>query len=233
VSQYISTYYDLESCAEAVRNGRHRELVGGLWEQIGQLQFDYIRNRGLTPDVYVLDVGCGCLRGGVHFIDFLDAGHYFGIDISQDLMDAGYDVELGKLDLQHKLPRENLSCNGTFDATQFRVVFDVAIAQSLFTHLPLNHIKLCLSNLAEVVHAGGILYATYWRSTNEQDWPQPITHPPAKIVTYPDRNSYHYCDRDLEYCTENLPWKCDIVGGWDHPRGQSMAIFTRLHDPSS
>ena len=28
----------------------------------------------------LIDIGCGALRGGVHFVRHLDPGHYFGMD---------------------------------------------------------------------------------------------------------------------------------------------------------
>ena len=46
----------------------HREQVGGLWDEIGALQIDFLRAQGLRPGDTLLDVGCGCLRGGVHFV---------------------------------------------------------------------------------------------------------------------------------------------------------------------
>ncbi len=38
--------------------------VGGLWDEIGQLQFDFLRAKGLLPRHKLLDFGCGSLRGG-------------------------------------------------------------------------------------------------------------------------------------------------------------------------
>jgi len=56
----------------------HWGAVGGLWREIGQLQFRLMVDEGLTPRHRLLDVGCGSMRGGVHFIRHLDAGHYVG-----------------------------------------------------------------------------------------------------------------------------------------------------------
>ncbi len=36
----------------------------------------------------MLDIGCGNLRAGWRFIDYLEAGHYYGIDISPDILMA-------------------------------------------------------------------------------------------------------------------------------------------------
>ena len=46
-------------------------------------------HQGLIPQSKVLDIGCGCLRGGYWFIHFLDRGGYFGIDPNEKLVNAG------------------------------------------------------------------------------------------------------------------------------------------------
>ena len=74
----------------------HREEVGGLWDKIGKLQFNFLKKMGLKPEYYFLDVACGSLRGGIHFIDYLESGHYFGIDKDKELLEAGKNFELRK-----------------------------------------------------------------------------------------------------------------------------------------
>ena len=44
----------------------HREYVGGLWDEMGKLQFDFMVSQGLSPEHTMLDIACGALRGGVH-----------------------------------------------------------------------------------------------------------------------------------------------------------------------
>ena len=60
----------------------HRAAVGGRWEEIGRLQFDFLVRQGLMPEHFFLDVGCGSWRGGVHFVDYLLSHRYFGVDVS-------------------------------------------------------------------------------------------------------------------------------------------------------
>jgi 2-polyprenyl-3-methyl-5-hydroxy-6-metoxy-1,4-benzoquinol methylase len=111
----------------------HRNAVGGMWEEIWKLQFDFLVNQGLKPEMKLLDVGCGSLRGGVHFIQYLNTGNYYGIDINQNLIKAGYEKELDH-QLQAKCPQGNLLVNGEFKASLLKVQFEFAIAQSVFTH---------------------------------------------------------------------------------------------------
>lgn len=225
---HISRYYDTDYIKERVRQGTHRGVVGGMWDEIGELQFNYVKEHGLTPNMRFLDVGCGCLRGGLHFINYLDTGCYYGIDLSQELMDAGYNTELSQVGLQGKLPRKNLHCTGVFDADHFGVSFDKALALSVFTHLSLNHIKLCLTRLAEVMKPGGQFFATIFNSPRDHDWSQRLLHTPGNVTTYPDRDPFHYHLDDLKLCCRGLPWELQRLESWNHPRDQWMAIFVRI-----
>src|SRR3989449_5135255 len=90
----ISRYYDKVALEAEVQAGRHREAVGGLWDEIGQLQIDFLVSQGLMPHHRLLDIGCGSLRGGVKMIRYLDVGHYAGVDLHESLINAGYEIEL-------------------------------------------------------------------------------------------------------------------------------------------
>jgi hypothetical protein len=99
-----SIYSDVGLIALLMKENRHRDVVGGLWEEVGKLQFDflcYIVANGPRHDAYLLDIGCGCFRGGIYFAEYLDVGHYFGVDMHRSRLDAGYDIELAARGLQH------------------------------------------------------------------------------------------------------------------------------------
>ena len=140
--------------------GEHRAWVGGKWEEIGRLQLDFLVDQGLQPDDKFVDVGCGSLRAGRHLVDYLEPRNYFGIDVNTQLIAAGYDVELDDR-LRARLPSSNLRATDRFDA-DFGVRFDMGIAQSLFTHLPLNHVRLCMFRIAKVMRPGARFYATFF-----------------------------------------------------------------------
>src|SRR5919201_1815322 len=74
----------------------HRRSIGNfrLWDRLGRLQFDYLVERGLAPHDYFLDIGCGPLRGGVHFIRYLELGRYYGVDKNAPVLDEARRVEL-------------------------------------------------------------------------------------------------------------------------------------------
>ena len=59
----------------------HRGYVGGMWEEIGKVQIDFMVGRGLKPSDVFVDVACGSLRAGRHFISYLDPANYLGLDV--------------------------------------------------------------------------------------------------------------------------------------------------------
>src|SRR5699024_2954285 len=145
--------------SQDVAKKQHRTYVGGRWEEAATHQHDFLTEQGLKPDHKFLDVACGSFRAGRRLIDYLDPGNYFGVDINHDLLSIGYDSELTD-EQRSRLPVENLRVTDRFDC-DFGVEFDMAIAQSLFTHVSLNHIRLCMYRVAKVMKPGGKFYATF------------------------------------------------------------------------
>lgn len=223
----VSGYYDLDRTRQAVEAGAHRGLVGGLWDEIGLLARDLVIAEGLTPGMRFLDIGCGCLRVGVHLVEYLDAGNYFGTDLSDELLSAGYERELGPLGLGPKLPRSNLLCDHEFNFDRFEGAprFDMALAQSVFTHLPLNHLRLCLEKLAPAMSPGGRFFATIFHCPDDSHWARPIHHQPGGITTYPARDPYHHRFDDLAHCARGLGWELAEPRDWNHPRNQALVVF--------
>lgn len=220
--------YDRELLSKELAAGAHREFVGGLWDEIGELQFEFMKSKGLMPGMKLLDIGCGCLRGGIWFIRYLDTGNYYGVDINKSLLDAAWNIELPNATLSEKVPKTNLLLEPRFNFKNFNIIFDRAIALSLFTHLPLNHIRLCLMMLAQSMKTGGEFYASFFECNEKEDFSKPITHEPGGIVTYTENDPYHYLQRDMEYCAAGLPWETEYIGNWGHPRGQKMMCYRRV-----
>src|SRR5438067_3875465 len=132
------------------------------WDYLGKLQLDYLVERGLEPGHHLLDVGCGPLRAGVHFIRYLEPGHYAGVDIRPELLEAARTVELPRHGLEAKEPL--LLASDHFEFGKLGQTFDYAIAQSVFTHLPLNSIIRCLVEMSRVLNPGGRFYATIYEN---------------------------------------------------------------------
>lgn len=222
-----NAYYNTAQIVGEVSQNRHRELVGGMWDEIGKLQFEFLRAQGLTPSAKLIDIGCGCLRGGVYFVDFLDPGNYYGVDISEELLNAGYDLELKSRGLQHKLPRANLVADGEFQFTKFSAAFDVGFAQSLFSHLPAGLVRQCLSRLAPSMAPGGRLFGTFFIVPDDHLVGKPCERPHG-IQTFDHKDPYHYRVAQIEQLCEGLAWRPFVIGDWGHPREQHMVLFQPL-----
>lgn len=215
-------YAELTFDAQDIARGKHRHLVGRAWDVLGPLQIDFLREQGLLPEHRFLDVGCGGFRAGRHLVDYLEPGHYYGIDIGHDVMRAGYDHELTD-DQRARLPIGNLRMTDRFDA-DFGVRFDMAIAQSLFAHINLNRVRLCLHRVAKVMPPGARFFVTF----NERRPKYPVDG--VKNAMYTERNVFWYYRRDMRWAAKETPWTLRYLGDWGHPRDQKMLEFTRRAD---
>lgn len=218
--------YGRELSDEEIAAGRHRELAGGLWDELGRLQLDYLVGEGLRPGHRLLDVGCGCLRAGVHFVRYLEPAHYYGLDVNASLLRAGWEVELAAAGLQERLPRQHLLQDGSFDCERFGVAFDYALAQSLLTHLAPGQVRACLAGVARALVPGGRFYATFFEAP-EGPLPTELRHAPGDITSYAERDPFHYRLSDLRALCDPALLELRYVGAWGHPRAQRMLLFVR------
>jgi SAM-dependent methyltransferase len=214
---------------EEIAAGVHREMVGGMWEELGPLQLEFLQRQGLTPQSRLLDVGCGCLRGGVHFVRFLEPGRYYGIDANASLIRAGLEQELPRAGLEGRLAADHLLVNNAFECARFGVTFDYALAQSVFTHLPVAQIGGALRELAACVRPGGRFYATFFEARGATV-PASIPHERGGITSFRDQDPFHYRFRDLAGLCAGLPWNPVYLGDWGHPRDQRMIRFERTRE---
>ncbi len=204
----------------------HRQVVGGMWTEMGQLQFDFLVQQGLKPTHRFLDVGCGSLRGGIHFIRYLEPEHYWGIDINLALLRAGRE-EVRREGLAPKAPR--LVRLADFEFQTLGPKFDYALAQSVFTHLPLNRIIRCLVNIDQVLIPGGRFYATFFESTRQFNL-EPLLHSRPDgpdFETYFDRDPYHYNLGTFQWVCAWTGLSVTNIGQWGHPRDQRVLLFTK------
>jgi cyclopropane fatty-acyl-phospholipid synthase-like methyltransferase len=220
----INQYYARQLTPEEIATGAHRDFVGGLWDEIGTLQFDFLRAQGLAPNHKLLDIGCGALRCGLPLIQYLDEGNYYGLDINASLIEAGQQ-ELNRAGLTDR--RAHLLVNDKFEFSRFGASFDFAIAQSVFTHLDMNLIVRCLVEVAKVLKPGGQLFGTFFLAPSPAHI-APIKHEPGGIVTNFDADPFHYSFRELEWLASISGFSARLIGDWGHPRGQKMLALSML-----
>ena len=86
MAQHISPYHAPDFYRDALAKGRHRDIVGGRWEETGRAQMALLLEAGLLPHHLLLDIGAGSLRLGCKAVPYLDPGHYWATDQSGALM---------------------------------------------------------------------------------------------------------------------------------------------------
>ena len=213
--------YDQQLSQEEIARKAHRGKVGGFWHELGQLQFDFMVDQGLKPSDHLLDIGCGCLRGGVHFIPYLDTGHYHGLDINPSLLAAAA-VEIEWADLQSKQPQ--LLLDEDFALHRFNTQFEAMIAVSLFTHLPMNIIMRCLAQVRQTLQPTGRFFATFFIAEQALHL-DPLLHQPGNITTHFDQDPFHYAFDEIQMMAQHCGLQAELIGEWNHPRAQQMVLF--------
>lgn len=204
-----------------IASNAHRKFVGGIWDEVGEQQLNFLKQRGLMPDRYLLDVGCGALRAGVHFARYLEEEHYYGIDINASLITAGK-KELKQENLLAKHP--HLLVNGQFEFGRFGRTFDYAIAASVFTHIPMNHIIRCLVEIRKVLTPGAEFFATFFEAPSVA-YLEPITHPSVKVTTNYDKDPFHYSFEEFQWMAKIANMRVELIGEWAPQRVQRMLSF--------
>lgn len=134
---------------------------------------------GLREHHFLLDIGCGSLRGGKLFVPYLLPGHYFGIEPEQWLIEEGIKNELGKDLIDIKQPV--FSNDNNFTLSIFNRKFDFILAQSIFSHSSQRQIRRCLSEAKKVMKPISIFAATFVKGEqnykgNEWVYPDCITY---------------------------------------------------------
>ncbi|WTL46999.1 class I SAM-dependent methyltransferase [Streptomyces sp. NBC_01497] len=132
------------------------------WLALGAMQYDYLVGHGLAPAHRLLDIGCGNLRAGWRFIDYLDSGNYYGIDISPDILISAKRT-MTHYHLQDKLPHLTLTHDLKLDFLPDGH-FDVVHAHSVFSHSPLDVIDECFAHVGRVLRPGGFFDFTFDRT---------------------------------------------------------------------
>lgn len=199
---------------EGVKILGHRKYVGGLWDEIGSLQFEFLVNHGLRPQHYLLDIACGSLRAGVHFISYLERGHYLGIEKEESLLKAGIEDELGTQMYEEKQPQFVISKD--FEFQKLSTAPHYALAHSLFTHLPAPVISNCLTKLRSFAREDCVFYATF----NE------VEEEIVNADTPHDHYIFHYTREQMEDLGAESGWNAQYIGDWNHPRFSKMMRFT-------
>ena len=190
-----------------------QEAAGGLWETLGRLQLDFLRSEGLGHTHRLLDIGCGTLRAGRHFIRYLEAGNYTGTELSARAFEAAREL-VEREGLAGKKPRLVHVADGNFRFEALAAApFDFLLAQSVFTHLMDTHIEQCFAHLHKVMHATSRFYFTFLPS-----------HAPYRSTPKDFHYPFQFFD---ELAHRHQLSLIDLSARYAHPRQQKMVVATR------
>jgi len=195
---------------------RYRRQVGPpqRYDLVAAMQFNLLTTLGLREEHYLLDVGCGSLRGGRLFIPYLLPGRYFGIEPDQSLVEEGLDRELGRDILAVKEP--SFEFRDDFKLSVFGRDFDFVLAQSIFSHATVDQINTCLAEAAQVLQPGGTMAATFYEGEDNYD---------GDTWVFPGRVFYRFdfmtsAAREAGLQAERIDWPHPGLQNWlriSHP----------------
>jgi SAM-dependent methyltransferase len=143
---------------QAFRREKRHAQVGRphLWKMKRGFQIAFLREVGLKPEHYLLDIGCGTLRGGIPMVRYLKEGHYVGIDTRPDVLkEARKELETEKL--TSKAPA--LVCAPTISSLDLGRTFDYVWAFSVLFHMTDEILDDCFTFVERHLEPHGIFYA--------------------------------------------------------------------------
>lgn len=149
--------------------GKRHGLVGNpdLWKMKRDFQMRFLKGHGLAESHYLLDLGCGTLRGGIPIIEYLDDGRYFGIEVRPEVLEEAK-RELADSGLVNKKPTLLL----TNDAPSLPArKFDFVWAFSVLIHMDDESLRKAFSLVQNCLADDGAFYANVNLGTGEElEW---------------------------------------------------------------
>ncbi len=219
---HISPYHAPDFFREALAKGRHRDIVGGRWEETGLIQMQILLDQGLDPHHQLLDIGAGSLRLGCRAVPYLHPGHYWATDLSGDLMRAGHMSEVPD---PARLPAHHLIEDAEFSFAGVPNTITHAIAFAVFTHLPMNHLRRALLSLRAACPKLQKLMLTLFLAP-ESAYLTPFRQPDG-VVTHAARAPYHMLRVDAEHVLAASGFAAQFLPT-ELPRGQQLIVAAPL-----
>jgi SAM-dependent methyltransferase len=127
-------------------------LVGDNAEIEEKQQYLFMLEQDLKPEHTFLDLGCGCLRGTIKLVDYLKEGNFYGLDVSESLINLAGE----------RAPKANLKVNTDFQIDKYfpDTKFDYILSVSVLTHLFPEDVETLFKNVAKVLR--GTYYFTIY-----------------------------------------------------------------------
>lgn len=226
MSKLISPYHAPNFYADALGKGRHRDIVGGRWDEIGRAQLELLKALGLRPGHVLLDVGAGSLRLGCKVVPYLDKGNYWATDMSRELLLRGFECELED---KGRLDPDRLVEDGAFDFPGLPPTITHAFAFAVFTHLPSNYLRRALLQIEARFPALEMFVFTVFLAPNGKALLGSLRQPDG-VVTHDTRAPYHMLEVDVLHLCETSGFSV-LREDVRLPRGQALFVARRTFAP--
>lgn len=126
----------------------HHSNYGEPWAG-GRDVFEFLAESAqILPNSHVLEIGCGTLRVGLHFIRYLNPGHFHCLEKDELSLMAAFRYELPSQGLLHKRPLIVRGENMDFSKFGSGIMYDLVYASAVFLHLPVELVWVGLESLA-------------------------------------------------------------------------------------
>lgn len=128
-----------ETVEAKLRAGEAHASLGGnffgkVYGEVGQGFFRKLIKMGLKPEDAFVDYGCGTLRLGIHAMTYLDTGKYWGLEISEFLLEQGREL-VGEELLREKAPHlEVISPESVERAAAAKPAFLISVRVLIHVH---------------------------------------------------------------------------------------------------
>lgn len=164
------------------------------YNKIGKIIYDLLISLGIKPNDTLLDIGCGSLRIGRYFINYLDESKYYGIDPESWLVLEASRKELGYDIIEKKKPR--FIYNDNFNLSGFDRKFDYLLANSIFIHASKKQIEKCLDEAKKSMHINSKFIFNFieGKDNKNKDWtyPEHITYSKKYIEKQLKKRGFKY-----------------------------------------
>ncbi|KAF9593727.1 hypothetical protein IFM89_024731 [Coptis chinensis] len=139
----ISHYEEPESsnhtallCPGELLVEEHHSNYGEPWAG-GRDVFEFLAESvHLSPNARVLEIGCGTLRVGIHFIRYLDSQHFHCLERDELSLIAAFRYEIPSQGLLHKRPLIVKGEDMDFSRFGSGFHYDLIYASAVFLHMP-------------------------------------------------------------------------------------------------
>ncbi|MBI5915141.1 MAG: class I SAM-dependent methyltransferase [Bacteroidetes bacterium] len=161
---------------------------GGDFKQSGERTLANFKEFcNLKPSHHVLDVGSGIGRIALPLTQFLDKknGSYEGFDVvkkgvdwcTQNIAAHHLNFRFRYISLDNDLYRTNGDSAARFRFPYDSDRFDLAIVNSVFTHMLPEEVGNYLGEIHRVMRPGGVCYATFFLFDEKTAWPEGFDFP--------------------------------------------------------